>query len=124
MNTMPLPLDDLQRSAADAPTPPALPRAGFSQSAWTSGPRKGLRLVVNQRSVPAASPSTATPVDAAKAYAPGAAGRRHLAHALPPESHGPAAQSTQRPAPQRLEPLAFALVLLVSVAALAVALKA
>ena len=113
-----------------------LPQAGFSVSRATPPaprpepkPTPRLTLVVDQtQATPDTGASLSATQPAARPY--GLNGRRHLAGVPTPpasaQAHVGPADNTGMAFPwprQRLEPLAFALVLLVSVAALAVATR-
>ena len=123
MNTMPQAFDDRP-----------MPLAGFSVSKAPPQPRSRetkLTLVVGHPDAPAAAASK--PAKLARAYT--LEGRRHLASvpardlASAAGAQAPSARADNpKVAPpwarRRLEPLAFALALLISVAALAVATRA
>lgn len=113
MNTMPQAFDDLPIARGPVPSPSARTARGRTEAY--------LKLVVG----------AAEAVEPPRAPAYGLNGRRHLANVPARSAHPPGrAVGADRlladapKSPQRLEPIAFALVLLVSVAALAVALRA
>ncbi len=120
MNTLPQSLDGMADD--DFGHWPGVTRLGFSVSAPiaapSAGPRPALRLVVDRGAA------------ALAAHPYGLESRRHLASVPPrapaqdrPRTADEKLQKPAAPATRRFEPLAFALVLLVSVASLVVALR-
>lgn len=115
MNTMPQAFDDLPLQRGPAPAPSSVAKAARGRT------DAYLKLVVG----------AAEAVEPPRPPAYGLNGRRHLANVpgRAPQAQGRAVEADNPLAgaprnPQRLEPIAFALVLLVSVAALTVALRA